>query len=49
MFRNLDSEKNYSISLAARNEYGVGPISKKFVKTLPTSMSEYIVTITTNI
>lgn len=43
MFRNLESEKNYSISLAARNEYGVGPVSKKFVKTLPTSMSKYIV------
>jgi len=40
MFRNLESAKNYSISLAARNEYGVGPMANVFVKTLPTSMSK---------
>jgi len=38
MFRNLESAKNYSISLAARNEYGVGPTTNVFVKTLPTSI-----------
>jgi len=42
MFRNLESLKNYSISLAAGNEYGVGPVTKQFVKTLATSMSKYI-------
>lgn len=41
MFRNLESAKNYSISLAARNEYGVGPTTNVFVKTLPTSMVKY--------
>lgn len=41
MFRNLESAKNYSISLAARNEYGVGPESNQFVKTLPSSLSKY--------
>eukprot|EP00102_Acyrthosiphon_pisum_P027841 XP_016665051.1 PREDICTED: proto-oncogene tyrosine-protein kinase ROS isoform X2 [Acyrthosiphon pisum] len=41
MFRNLESAKNYSISLAARNEYGVGPMANVFVKTLPTSMIKY--------
>lgn len=42
MFRNLESAKNYSISLAARNAYGVGPVTTKLVKTLPPSMSKYI-------
>lgn len=41
MFRNLESAKNYSISLAARNEYGVGPETNQFMKTLPTSISIY--------
>lgn len=41
MFRNLESEKNYSISLAARNEYGLGPATSRFVVTLPTTMSKY--------
>ncbi|XP_025412408.1 proto-oncogene tyrosine-protein kinase ROS isoform X3 [Sipha flava] len=41
MFRNLESAKNYSISLAARNEYGVGPETNQFVKTLPTSIIRY--------
>ncbi|XP_050056431.1 proto-oncogene tyrosine-protein kinase ROS isoform X5 [Aphis gossypii] len=41
MFRNLESAKNYSISLAARNEYGVGPMTNVFVKTLPMSIIKY--------
>lgn len=41
MFRNLESAKNYSISLAARNEYGLGPTTNRFVVTLPTTMSKY--------
>ncbi|XP_050428827.1 proto-oncogene tyrosine-protein kinase ROS isoform X2 [Adelges cooleyi] len=41
MFRNLEPGKNYSISLAARNQYGVGPNTTTYVITTSSSIIKY--------
>ncbi|XP_050535151.1 proto-oncogene tyrosine-protein kinase ROS-like [Daktulosphaira vitifoliae] len=41
MFRNLEPHKNYSITVAARNEFGDGSITAAIVTTLPSTKLKY--------